>query len=161
MEDRLIGYLGFAVGLRVSHSSELCLEAQVVEIVYELTGVELPAVIKDDGMRDAETGDDVPPNEPSYFNSGYRGYSLNLYLFGKVVDRHKKILTLSRSFEERVEDINALCGERQGADDWRHGVGRESLDGGELLTFIASPNQCHGILSQTGPVVASANGHNS
>jgi len=41
MEDRLIGRLGLAVGLTVSHDSEPCFTAQVAEIDYELTGVEL------------------------------------------------------------------------------------------------------------------------
>jgi len=96
------------------------LVAQVAEIVRELLGVELLVVITDDGTRDAEIGDDVPPNEPSYFSSGYKGYSLVLYPFGKVVDRYKKILTLHHSFGERAEDIHSPCGELQGADDWRH-----------------------------------------
>ena len=137
MEDRFIGRVSLAVSLRVSYSSEPCLAAQVADIVRELTGVELPAAIKDDRMRDAETGDDVLSNEPSYFKSGYRGYGLGLYPFGKVVDRQKKILTLPRSFGERAEDIHSSCGERQGADDWRHGLGGDSLDGGELLAFVA------------------------
>ena len=93
MEDRFIGCLGLAVGLRVCHSSEPSLTTQVAEIVSELIGVELLAVIKNDGTRDVEAGDDVPSNEPSHFSGGYRGYGLSLYPFGEVVDRHKKILT--------------------------------------------------------------------
>ena len=107
MEDRLVGRLGLAVGLRVSNSSELSLAAQVVEIVREPTGVELPAVMKDDGTRDAEAGYDVLPNEPSHFSGGYRGYSLSLYPFGEVVDDHKKVLTLPHSLGERADDIHS------------------------------------------------------
>jgi len=102
MEDRLVSRLSLAVGLRVSHSAELSLAAQAVEIVCEPTSVDMPAVIKDDGTRDAEVGDDVPPKEPLHFSGGYRGYSLDLYPFDKVVDRHKKVLTLPRSFRERA-----------------------------------------------------------
>ena len=62
MEDRLIGHLGLAVGLRVSHSREPHLTAEIAQIVRELAGIELPTVIKDDGPWDAEMGDDVSPN---------------------------------------------------------------------------------------------------
>ena len=92
MEDRLISRLGLAVGLRMSHSSEPYLAAQVVEIVRELTSVELPAIIKNNGARNTEAGDNVSPNKPSYFSSGYRGYGFGLYPFGEVVDRNKKAL---------------------------------------------------------------------
>ena len=100
MENRLVSRLGLAVGLRVNHSSELSLVGQVAKIV-EPNGIELPTVIEDDGARNAEAGDDVPPNEPSYFSGGYRCYGLSLYPFGKVVGRHKKVLMLPRSFRGR------------------------------------------------------------
>ena len=114
MEDRLIGRLGLAIGPRVSHSPEPHLIAQIGQIVCELAGIKLLVVMKDDGLWDAETGDDVSPNEPSYFSCSYRGYGLGFYSFGEVVDCHKKILTLPRSFGERTEDIHSLCGEWQG-----------------------------------------------
>jgi len=63
MKDRLVGHLGLAVGLRVSHSGELSLAAQAAEIVCEPTSVKLPPVIKDDGTTDAKAGDDVPQIE--------------------------------------------------------------------------------------------------
>ena len=63
MEDRLVGHFGLAVDLRVRHSSEPSLAAQAAEIVREPTGIELPAVIKDNG-----TGNAVSPNEPSYLS---------------------------------------------------------------------------------------------
>ena len=146
MEDRFVGRLRLAIGLSVSHSNESSLVAQTAEIVCESTGVELPAVIKDDGPRDAEASDDVFPNEPSHFSSGYRSYGLSLYPFGEVVHRHKKILTLPRSLGERAEDIHSPCGKQQGADDWRHGGGGDLLDTGELLALVTGLCYCHGIL---------------
>jgi len=79
MEDRLIGHLGLAVGLRMSYSNEPYLAAQVAEIVREFTGVKLPTVIKTNGMRNAKVGDNVSSNEPSYFSGGCRGYGFSLY----------------------------------------------------------------------------------
>ena len=111
IEDTLV-HLGLPDGLRANSGGESSLVAQVVETIGELIGVELSTVIEDDGTGDAEVGDDVPPNEPSYFSGGYGGDSLGLYPFDKVVDHNKKILTLPRSFEERAEDIHTLCGER-------------------------------------------------
>lgn len=132
MEDRLVSRLSLAVGLRMSHSSEPSLAAQVAEIVSKLTRVELSTVIKNDGTRDAEVGDDVPLNEPSHFSGGCRGYGLSLYAFAEVVDRHKKVLTLPYTLRERAEDIHSRCGERQGAEDWLHRGGGDSLDGGNF-----------------------------
>ena len=111
MEDRLVGRLGLAVGLRVSHSSEPSLAAQVAEIVRELTCVKLLAVVKNDGERNVEASDNVAPNERSNFSSGYGGHDLSLYPFGEVVDCHKKLLALPRSLRKRVEDIPPICGE--------------------------------------------------
>jgi len=59
MEDRLIGGLGLAIGMRVSHCNEPHLVAQIVAIVREFTGVELPAVVKNDGARNTEASDNV------------------------------------------------------------------------------------------------------
>jgi len=112
MENGLIGYLELAVGLRVSHNSETHLAAQVAKRVCEFTGVELPTVIKNDGARNAKVGDNVSPNEPSYFSGGYRGYNLDLYPFGEVVNYHKKVLALPRSLGERAKDIHTPCSER-------------------------------------------------
>jgi len=112
MEDRLIGGLSFAVGLGVSHSSEPRLATQVIKIVREFTSVELPAIVKNDGTRDAEAGDGVSPNGLSYLSGGYRGNNLSLYPFGEVVNRHKKVLVLPCSLGERAEDIHTPCGER-------------------------------------------------
>ena len=112
MEDRLIGGLGMAVGLRVSHSCELRFTVQVAKIVCEFTGVELPAVIKNDGARNAEVSDNILPNEPSCLSGSYKGYGLGLYPYGEVVNRHKKVLVLPRSLGERAEDIHTLCRER-------------------------------------------------
>jgi len=111
MEDRLIGHLGLAVGLRMSYSNEPYLAAQVAEIVREFTGVKLPTVIKTNGMRNAKVGDNVSSNEPSYFSGGCRGYGFSLYPFGEVVDHHKKVLALPRSLGKRVGDTHTPCGE--------------------------------------------------
>ena len=112
MENRLVGPLGLAIRLRVSHGGEPSLAAQAIEIVHEPSGVEFPAITEDDGARNAEAGDDIPPNKPSYFSGGYRGYGLDLYPFDKVVDCHKKVLTLPRSFGERAEDTHTPSGEQ-------------------------------------------------
>jgi len=82
MENRIVGHLGLAVGLRVSNDGELSLASKVVKIISELIGVKLSAVIENDGTGDAEAGDDVPSNEPSYSSGSYGGYSLGLYLLG-------------------------------------------------------------------------------
>ena len=136
MEDRLIGGLDLAVGLRVSNSNKLRSAAQVVEMVHKLTGVKLPVVVKNDGARNAEASDNVSSNEPSYPNSGYRGYGLGLYPFCEVVNHYKKVLTLPHSLAKRAEEIHSPCGKRQGANDWRYGGGGDSLDGGEPLAFV-------------------------
>jgi len=97
------------------------------------------AVIKDDGTGDAETIDDVPLNEPAYFGFGYRGNGLGLYPLGKVVDRHKEILTLPSSFGKRAEDIHSPSSKRQRTDNRRHGSRGYSLDGGKLLALVTGP----------------------
>ena len=95
----------------MSHSSEPHLAAQVVEIVLEFTGIELPAIVKNDGANNTEASDNASSNEPSYLSDGYRGYGLGLYPFGEVVNCHKKVLTLPRSLWKRAEDIHTPCGE--------------------------------------------------
>jgi len=137
MEDGLVGCLGLAIGLKVSHSGEPSLAAQVAEIVREPTGVELLAVIKDDGTRDSKASDNVPSNEPSHFSGGYRGYNLDLYPFGKIVDRHKKVLMLPHSFGKTAEDIHSPCGERQGLTIGVMGVEGTLWMG---LTFVTGPH---------------------
>ena len=107
MEDRLVSRLSLVVGLRVTNVDEPSLAAQVVEIVTEPIGVELPVVIKGDGTRYAEASDAVPPNEPSYLSDGYGGYGLGLYPLGEVVHRYKEILALPCSLEERAEDVHS------------------------------------------------------
>ena len=92
MENRLVGRLGLPIGLRVRHSCEPHLIAQIGQTVYELAGIKLSAVIKDNGPGDAETGDDVSPNEPPYLSSCYRGYSLGFYPLVEVIDCHDEIL---------------------------------------------------------------------
>jgi len=56
--------------------------------------------------------DYVPPNEPSYFGSGYGGDGLDPYSLGEVVHRYKEILMLSPSLRKRAEDIYSLSGEQ-------------------------------------------------
>ena len=65
MEDKPIGCLGLAIGLRVSRCREPHLTVQIAQIIRELTSIEVSAVIKDNGPGDAETGDNVLPNESS------------------------------------------------------------------------------------------------
>ena len=113
-------------------------QPRVTKIVCELTGVKLPAIIKNDGAMNAEAGDDVSPNKPSHFSGGYRGYGLSLYPFGEVVNRHKNIPALHRSLGERAENIHSPCGKRQRADDRHHGGERDSLDEGDLLAFVTN-----------------------
>ena len=91
-------------------------------------------------MRNAEAGDDVSPNELSYFSDGYEGYGLGFNSFGEVVHCHKKVLALPRSLMKRTEDIHSPCGEQQGIDDWRHGGRGDSLDGCKLLAFVTGPH---------------------
>jgi len=92
IEDRLVGRLGLAVGLGVSNGSEPSLVAQVAGTVNEPIGVKLYVVIKDNGTRDAEASDDVPPNKPPYFNGGYGGYGLGLYPLTEVIHCYKEII---------------------------------------------------------------------
>jgi len=54
MEDRLVSRFGLAVGLGMSNGGEPSLAAQIVEIVSEPIGIELPVVIKDDGTGTAK-----------------------------------------------------------------------------------------------------------
>jgi len=82
-----------------------------------LTGVELPAVVENYGTRDADTSDNVLPNELTYFSGGYGGNTLGLYPFGEVVHCYEEVLTLPHSLGERAEDIHSLCGEWQGIDN--------------------------------------------
>ena len=140
MEDIFISCLGLAVGLGVWHGSEARLAAQVTEVVHEFTSVELSTVIKNYGTRDAEAGDDVPPNELSYFGGGDGGVGFGLYQLGEVVYRYKEILSLPRSLGKRAENIHSPCGEWQEADNRRHGGGANSLDGGKFLKFLKSPH---------------------
>jgi len=112
IEDRLVGCLSFAVGVTMSNGGEPSLATQVVEIIDELIGVELSTVVEDGGTGDAEASDGVSPNKPSYFSSGYGGYSLGLYPLGEVVDCHKEVLAMLRSLGERAEDVHSLSSER-------------------------------------------------
>jgi len=111
MENGFVGHLGLAVGMRVSDSGEPSLAAQVVEIVSESIGVELAAVVEDDGAGNAHTSDDVPPNEPSGLYGGYTGYGLSLFPLCEIVNHHKEVLTLPRILGERAEDIHSPSGE--------------------------------------------------
>ena len=112
IEDRLVSHLSLAVGLRVSNGDEPSFPAQVAKIVSEPIGVKLPAVIKDDGTRDAKASDDVPPNEPSYFIGGYGGYGLIHYPLGEVVHHYKDILALLHSLGERGRDVHSPSSKR-------------------------------------------------
>ena len=87
MEDRLVGRFGLDVGLGISNGGEPGLAAQITKIVGELIDIELPAVIKDHDVGDAQASDDVLPNEPSYFGGGDGGDGLSLYPLGEVVYR--------------------------------------------------------------------------
>ena len=140
MENRLIDRLGLAIGLKVCNSSETSLATQVVEIVHEFTGVELPAIVEIYGARNAQAGDNVSSNKLLYFSSGCRGYSLDPYPFGEVVHLHKKVLTLPCSLGERAEDIHFPCGKQQRTDNWHYGGGGDSLDRCELLAFVTGPH---------------------
>jgi len=90
-----------AVGLGVGDNREPGLAPQSAEIVSGLSGVELSAIVENDGARNAEASDDVPPHEPLYFNCSYGGDGFSLYPFSKVVDYHKEILGPPRCFGER------------------------------------------------------------
>jgi len=70
VENRVVGRLNLPVGLKVSNGGELSWAAQIAEVVSEPIGIELPAVIKDDGTGDAKASNNVSPNECSYFSGG-------------------------------------------------------------------------------------------
>jgi len=139
VENRLVGRLSLAVGLRVSNGGEPSLATQIAEVVSEPIGIEVPAIIKDDGTGDAEASNDVLPNELSYFSGGDGGDSLSLNPLGEVVHCYKKILTPPHSFRERAEDIHSPSSEWQGTDNRRHRSGGYSLDELELLALVSGP----------------------
>jgi len=106
MEDGFVGYLCLAVGLGVGNGAELSLAPQDAEVVSELSGIELSAIIENNGARNAEETDDVPPYETSYFGCSYGGDGFGLYPLGEVIDRHKEILALSCCFRKRSKDVH-------------------------------------------------------
>jgi len=111
-------------------------------VLSELSGVELSAIVENDGARNVKASDDVSPYEPSYFGCSYGGNDLSLYPLDEVVDYYKEILTLSHCFRERSKDVHTPSSERQATENWRHWGGGDSLDGHELLAF-ASSHQSH------------------
>jgi len=138
MENGFVGRLCLAIGLRVGNGSELGLAPHATEVVSELSGVELFAVVENDGMRNAEASDNVPPYKPSYFGRSYEGDNLDLYRLGEVVNHHKEIFALPRCIGERAKDIHTPSSEWQRTDDWRHGGGGCLLNGDKLLALVAS-----------------------
>jgi len=96
----------------------------------------LHAIIKYDGVADAEASNDVSPNKPSSFSGGDGGDGLGLYPLGELVHYYKRILALPHNFGERAKDIHSPSSEWQGIDNRRHGSGGYSLDGWELLALV-------------------------
>ena len=138
MENGFVGRLCLAIGLRVGNGSELGLAPHATEVVSELSGVELFAVVENDGMRNAEVSDDVLSYEASYFSCSYGGDGFSLYPLGEVVNHHEEVFALPYCFWERSEDVHAPSSEQQRTDNWCHGGGGRSLDGCELLELVAS-----------------------
>ena len=82
-------------------SNEPGLTPQGAEVVCDLSGVELTPVIEDPSMRDAEAGDDVLPDEFSYFNSGNRSHCFDLYPLCEIIHGDKEVLALPSSLGKR------------------------------------------------------------
>jgi len=101
----------------VDNGREPSLAPQSAEVVSELSSVELSATVENDGARNAEASDDVPPYEPSYFSRSCGGDGLGFYPLNEVVNSHKKILTLSHCFWQRSEDVHTPSSEQQGPDN--------------------------------------------
>jgi len=86
----------------VHDSNELSLASKSDEVVRCLNSVELPSVIEDHCVRDTEAGDDVLPNEFTYFNGSDGSHYFSLDPLCEVIYSDKKVLALPCGLRERL-----------------------------------------------------------
>ena len=105
MKEDLVSSFVLAVGLRISNNVELGLAPHDAKVVHDFGTVKFAPVVENHYTKDAEAGDDILPDKLLNFGGGGGGDSFDFYALGKVINRDKKVLVLTRGFGERSKYI--------------------------------------------------------
>ena len=102
------------IGLGVCDRAKLQLYPIGLIVGFELGVVKLGFVVSDDGLREPEPGDDVPPCEALdlFFRDGCQGF--NLDPLREVVDPDNEEASLPHSWGEGPEEVKTPLGEGLG-----------------------------------------------
>ena len=108
----LIYNLGLPVPLRVGRSGISVRNSQVIAVTPKGLTIKLKVIVRDEGMRNSESSNDVPPDEFLCIHVPDVGQGLGFDPFGEVVYADHQVSFVSCCFREMAHNIQAPLSEQ-------------------------------------------------